>query len=126
MQTYEKYISKQGFFDRHQRCLRHAPAPGDPSLRSFRNIFRCQNVNIDIPRFENPPSLQIFKSNSSHVLDFFSLSFKNTNLNPLSSSTCLPTQFGSSTSRLRADWGPGDEHHLEKKGEKTGQNSSKS
>jgi len=44
-----------------------ATPPGDPGLRSFRNILRCQNVDIEIPSAENPPSLQIFKSNSSQV-----------------------------------------------------------
>ena len=81
----------------------HAPAPGDPSLRNFRNNFRCQNVDIDIPRFENPPSLQIFKlcfrclepqvkkneSKAYGILQLHSPRY---------------IQPGSSTSRLRADW----------------------
>ena len=53
--------------------LHRAPATGDPSLPSFRNISRCQSVDIEIPSSEHPPSPQIFKSNSSHCLDFFSL-----------------------------------------------------
>ena len=105
------------------------PAPGDPSLQSFRNVFRSQHVDIEIPSSENPPNLQIFKSNPSHSLDFFCLNLKKkTNPNPMefSSSTRLAIQFGSSTSRLAASrLRMNITPKKKKRREKTGQKSNK-
>ena len=38
--------------------------------------FRCQNVDVEIPSSEHPPSLQIFKSDSSQVFRCFCLKNK--------------------------------------------------
>ena len=79
--TGQKYIyTSKRHSKRNHRCwmvlgcklaTHRATPPGNPGLRSFRNIFRCQNVDIEIPSSENPPSLPIFKSHPSHSLDFF-------------------------------------------------------
>ena len=105
-----------------------ATPPGDPGLRSFRNIFsmpKCRHRNSEFRKSTKSSNLQV-QLQSGLSFRFFSLNLKKMNPNPMefSSSTRLAIQFGSSTSRvavgrLRMNI------TLPKRREKTGQNSNK-